>query len=137
MALLSSGGISWLDARLVYGPVRQREVLKHILNRTAQHPPTISIRVSLVPFQGGQCLLTCLDAVADDGLMSVEGYDFVVLDAANDHLCEMPPNGHASERTQQSLFGVVASQMHNICDDVAGNVGGRASNSADIGQHRR
>ena len=131
VALLAAGWISWLDASFVYGPVRQREVLKHILNRTAQHPPTISIRVSLVPFQGGQCLLTCLDAVADDGLISVEGYDFVVLDAANDHLCEMPPNGHASERTQQSLFGVIPSQIHNICDGMAGNVGGRAPNGAD------
>ena len=63
--------------------------------------------------------------------MSVEGYDFVVLDAANDHLCEMPPNGHASERTQQSLFGMIPSQIHNICDGMAGNVGGRAPNGAD------
>ena len=74
-------------------------------------------------------------------IISVEGYNLVVPDAQNHLLCEceMPPNEwpHASECTQQSLFGVVASQMHNICDDVAGNVGGRASNSADIGQHRR
>ena len=62
--------------KLRQGPTRvhrlilRREVLKHILRRTAQHSPTISIRVSLVPFEGGQCLLTCLDAVSDDDLLS-------------------------------------------------------------------
>jgi hypothetical protein len=98
LALLAAGWINWVEQSMIYGPTRKHVLLRKI---DAELPGGGNVRVrgSIVPFQGGQALLVCLDwpcnlssASAGLGLdpwVSVDGYELCMCDPANDKMIDL------------------------------------------------
>ena len=72
----------------------------------------------MVPFQGGQALLLCLDyfPTSNTGWCSVDGYDLTMCDNENDHMVEELPNGNPSERTFKYAPRLIANAIKAIQD---------------------
>ena len=121
IALLSAGWISWEEQTLIYTPTRQLELMAHIVEQRPSGKK-ISIRASMVPFQGGQALLLCLDYFptrnieGNTGWCSVDGYDLTMCDNENDHMVEELPNGNPSERTFKYAPRLIANAIKAIQD---------------------
>ena len=96
LALLHAGWIDWVRASMIYGPTRFRAAAEHVAAALQEgERKRVEVRASLVPFQGGQCLmLTLVYGLSDE----VQCMDFQMVDNRNADICDRPPNGHASPK---------------------------------------
>ena len=110
LALLHAGWIGWERAQLIYTPIRFGEAAKHVVSElTADSELTpdpevtmkVEARASIVPFQGGQCLM--LSLVYGNGMENreVQCMDFYMVDHEHAEIADQPPNGHASPQALQ------------------------------------
>lgn len=103
LALLQVGWIGWERAQLIYNPTRFSEAAKQVaseltadLEMFGQVEMKVEARASIVPFQGGQCLM--LSLVYGNGMETreVQCMDFYMVDHQHAEIADRPPNGHAS-----------------------------------------
>ena len=106
LALLQAGWIGWERAQLVYEPTRFSAAAKHVASEltrdselTRHHEKKVEVRASIVPFQGGQCLMLSLVYGSGAENREVQCMDFYMLDHEHAEIADQPPNGHASPLT--------------------------------------
>ena len=97
-ALLHCGWIEWERAQIVYSPLRFRAAAEHVAASMTSEVKRVEVRASLVPFQGGQCLML---SIVYGFHSEVQSMDYIMVDAKNAHICDRPPNGIASPKALQ------------------------------------
>jgi hypothetical protein len=100
-ALLTAGWIDWPAYSLVWSPGRTEAILTHLVEELEESERRIEVRVSLVPFQGGQGMMLSLvyGPTSSFKMGNILAAAFIMTDADNGEMADRPPNGHASQRT--------------------------------------
>ena len=111
LALIAAGWLSFERASFIYGPLRFDACLEEL--RAGGGFRECEARPSLVPFQGGQCLMLslCYGWPRD---FCVQCVDWVLVDAEHADLAEQPPNGTASAMALAHAPTRIANFVHEV-----------------------
>lgn len=118
IAMLVAGFSDWEAHVLVYEPIRQRAAAQIIRATCGDSLCFMAANFSLVPFQGGQCLMMNVHWVDEEmRRRSVEAFRFLQIDNDHGRDLELPPHGLPSSRAMQHCPMLIHKWVEEVQDD--------------------